>query len=1664
MNISIQNNLLAMNANRQYKINTVKYAKTTEKTSSGYRINRAADDASGLAISEKMRRQIRGLNQGTLNARDGISWVQTGDGTLNEAHEILHRMTQLSVKSLNETCTDDDREMMQAEFDQLQSEIDKLTDSATFNQKHIFQEHENPYYQFEGSAVWLQDQRHVITDGANDLTVEYRILESDAPTTKTITVPAGVYTTQALIDEIDTALENAGLIEEGVVLEYTGDGRCNLNLEGGEKIDNVSGGLSYLLYDSFGGGSLGALIGTTIFQTENSRLPIAAGYNDEMSFTVVNTDGSSHPVSIKIPAGNYNRDELLTILQDELDKTPGNTVKATKHGTGIRLASEESIITGFKGNMFKIDTGEYTYTSVFYDNVQESEVRFTPGKFTGAAILPTPYHSTGSQYPENQLFDIRKGVNDTLVLKPNGATQETVITIPEKQYNMSEMVAFLNGQMTSLGLKVSQYSNSNGNFQGITIESTEKGITSAVGFIPEKCTAYETLFVRHSYKVPDRGAAYDNETKADVTALLKSGSNYVVDGVSTLPLNIVKGTNDQFKLTLNNTSTYIITLDAVEYKTADAIRAAINEQLNGSSAPSGYKGLLEVSLTADNKILLQGNRSVDLITVGKVDGNSGYEDIFVGQKKITQYSPPQHTTVTNTNAILPDGTVKVTSSQKNMVVWIDGEPKNVTLPVGDHVSQKDILDKINDSLKDTKAPNTFYNVNVTGENKNLHFTVPTHKSEILYPGLPSNFSAKGTYKGDPQGVAGGYQENKPASLTVSKTLPDTITITGSNKHFACTLNGLGGSERKEIVFDLPEKTYTRDELVANLQAQINAQCGVGPDQYGGLKVSLNSANCLVFTAGLIGGNGAEGRGDTTQIVSSPAASSFLKGLYEHKSPASIVLGDYYGKGTIKYPVDFGGGQSFTFQLKTPSDQSQRDVTVPLAGSYNNGTELAEYISQQLSANGIPVKASASGKQLVLTTTEGGNGYELSFDSRKAGNAADSMFGGDAHKLEYTTGAAATIGCNVQDSFEIDASHNEFIINIDGAPHKVILDGGTYDLNRLVTELNGKLGGVANVSADGKRLHFETKSQNGTNSKIQIQYGTGGSSMIRIFGEHVVPGATASFNKDGYLEITRNAPGGIVQVDSNSGGPFQLPKTDISYPEITQGFHSDMHSYIQGMPVSLNGNGKVAINQWNKELTLRYTTNYTGSSSLYGSKSVTLDEGEYTLKELAAVLEAKLGSEFHVLEKDGGIRIEAANPGSTFRFRPSPASSGQPDCSGGFYKQILCSPGQNMQEGKAVDSPGGQTLHPAYVMGRKDIKHQITNIQRGVNDGLGMEFTLGGQTYPLSMTLDPGSYTSDALLAQVQEKLDEALVNAGLKKGLIEAGIGGFNTGVAGSNDDNALHFILSTKISLPENSAGRCVIEAVSGTAAFSIFYQTEGDISRAYIEGTKDLSNGVKITDKNGELSFQVDGQDYTVQIPPKDGGGSYAPDELVEKLNELLKKDSIPLSASIEDGKLHLLHTKFGTHTIGNISGSAKNVLFFTESGSKEIDHGISVQLSSILNDRIRIERPVVTTVSIGINSVLVSKTKYANKALKRLKKATQRISEIRSYFGSMQNRLEHAVNNNENKSEKTTSAESVIRDADMSRELETYAQLRILQQADEAMIAQANQVQQRVLQLLS
>ena len=135
----IQHNIMAMNAYRNYNNNTSALSKNLEKLSSGYKINRAGDDAAGLAISEKMRAQITGLETAQKNAKDGISLVQTAEGALTEVHDMLNRMVELATQAANGTYDDDvDRANLQSELDQLRTEINRISDSANFNGIKLF--------------------------------------------------------------------------------------------------------------------------------------------------------------------------------------------------------------------------------------------------------------------------------------------------------------------------------------------------------------------------------------------------------------------------------------------------------------------------------------------------------------------------------------------------------------------------------------------------------------------------------------------------------------------------------------------------------------------------------------------------------------------------------------------------------------------------------------------------------------------------------------------------------------------------------------------------------------------------------------------------------------------------------------------------------------------------------------------------------------------------------------------------------------------------------------------------------------------------------------------------------------------------------------------------------------------------------------------------------------------------------------------------------------------------------------------------------------------------------------------------------------------------------------------------------------------------------------
>jgi flagellin len=127
----------ALNTNRQLGISTSTLSTSTEKLSSGYKINRAADDAAGLSISEKMRSQIRGLNKASDNAQDGVSLVQTAEGALNETHSILQRMNELATQAANDTNTSIDRNAIKAEIDQLTSEVDRIRSTTQFNTMNL---------------------------------------------------------------------------------------------------------------------------------------------------------------------------------------------------------------------------------------------------------------------------------------------------------------------------------------------------------------------------------------------------------------------------------------------------------------------------------------------------------------------------------------------------------------------------------------------------------------------------------------------------------------------------------------------------------------------------------------------------------------------------------------------------------------------------------------------------------------------------------------------------------------------------------------------------------------------------------------------------------------------------------------------------------------------------------------------------------------------------------------------------------------------------------------------------------------------------------------------------------------------------------------------------------------------------------------------------------------------------------------------------------------------------------------------------------------------------------------------------------------------------------------------------------------------------------------
>ena len=415
MAMIVQHNLTAMNANRQLGISTSALAKSTEKLSSGYRINRAADDAAGLAISEKMRSQIRGLDQASTNASDGISMIQTAEGALNESHSILQRMRELCVQAANGTETDEDRGNIQDEIEQLQEELDRIASDTEFNEMKLLDGSLSAastggsaagpkfgIYDDQLKGFITSDVKGVTVNVANSATIGGESAVWDATgKTMTLNLAQGMTYTQSEIDE---------LIREAKQEDSTATGTpadLSINLKYGALTVDSS-------YTS--DATVAGVKGTTENVRFNTPTTLEAGLGGA-KLTVMNATNTDYTVTIKSDTGVAAGKETATLAGNAITVTLSATGQSYTQEDINRLIASKANVDGVAVQLDK----EITTTTTAVATGTATGVAWNS---QGGIVVPHPTN-VGQTIPITNQF---VGVNN-IVLTSNKYGADTNVTV-----------------------------------------------------------------------------------------------------------------------------------------------------------------------------------------------------------------------------------------------------------------------------------------------------------------------------------------------------------------------------------------------------------------------------------------------------------------------------------------------------------------------------------------------------------------------------------------------------------------------------------------------------------------------------------------------------------------------------------------------------------------------------------------------------------------------------------------------------------------------------------------------------------------------------------------------------------------------------------------------------------------------------------------------------------------------------------------------------------------------------------------------------------------------------------------------------------------------------------------------------------------------------------
>lgn len=1691
-----------------------KLAQATHRLSSGYRVNSAADDAAGLAISEKLRAIDRGLRQGLRNINDGISYIDTVDGAAQELNSMLHRMKEIAVEAANGNYDDIDRSALDLEYQQLIDEIGQISDSAEFNGIPLFERHYPEYEKDEGMVV---HNKPITIDGTNDTLVLGYTMNGDQKE-YTVHIPRGVYSVEELADVIDTDLfEN----RNGLIIGVNDGNQLTMQCEGG-KLDYISGNASSLFYDTVIGSSDGYLLGVTTFSNDyNAQLEIITGKNDVIAFRLGNEDDTLY--SITLDPGKYVRPALVQEINEKLEAAGlpckvEAVMQDNADGKKIIGLKSEKTMTGLSGNFMMIDGGSIPIHSPIYDICCYSTLVNSEATLTGTKSVLAG-------------LEIERGRNDYFVLDAGWYTGDGVskteklrIELLDAGENLKtytsggQLLDRINEQLEAHGCPIKAELTSGGALKFTTLQ------------YGKKCK-----IKLDSSDVPSGYMVYDLFDKATLSTLSpwKTTSSYTAACFNAKkPLGnsiIIPATHNQLSFTVGIEASGAVTSRTLDFDipAGTYTQAQLNTKLNDLLA-SSYPDLsdkLYFNVGSTLTLSANGLKGSDITSI-KANSSSAYSRLI--------YGPVYYD---NIDASHSSGT------EKDLVSYGSGVPgtsrPNVTSTAGKTQTAVTYTSVSNPS--ESQQSGNYLNYYTVTETKT--------KGKTIFTGIEGEVTGPDSYT------------HTPAVMTVPNALTQFTSAGTSLRETALTFD-LSDSDGNFTTYSVTvPKGSTAAQAVNKLNEALSGVATVAAD-----------GNNLVFTSVAKGENvmfdkvsgTLKCRTDKNSLASQSGAVVDAENNKVYK-PGKLTL----SAAGSHIPLIVGTDND---RFKFTAGGHSYDISLT-HGTYNSLSELADELNAEISAQdgGSPATTVAvNGSTLVITGPLKGSG-SITVDASSTCKLHQKKNVNDVASSPYYD--PATGNAEIPASIRAEGFDSHFPLTVDSTNNTITMDytspdpanpgssitekltitlpDGTYnsgaDLTAAINSaiaadpsLNGKIKAEYSSSGSDKGLTFRTV-KGGNGYSLTNLSGTAKLDQYKTTNSSSGGTAVPDENKIKYPAYIQNTQfntlftgEGVEINDLNNFVSLKVNGTDYKFtiPEGEYSGSSGQSALVAALNNGLSGAGVTVSISGN---TLRITTDAVGTSAsvslnadntapyfkraqscpasqqinrasrpcqligrttistidiedyfnemkfTYTEKgssvevNVSVPLGTYTANQLAAAIQASIDSALPadslVVGVSGGkLTITGADISDT---------RGISNFSGRLFDRVFQDPTYTniTRHTEKVGTTTGSAV--SYIVGRNTLQPESAEelesgknvmIFSGLNDNVVFDLTYKGEKYKVEFQIPAGGYMPQELADAVQTAGRSALaamtdVNGDpLPADHFHATIGLGGLGIADTgqtaispSDKLVLSYVLPDDGTIKVSDA---IIDGVRGNSAYRIFYDATQSPHPSRVIGKADLSNGISIrTGVNDTLSMDLDGSNITVTIPP----GSYTCDGLSETLNRKYEGLGSIIRTYNNNGHLMFYTTENGAYYIGKITGDAADDLFYG-ADKRDDDDEIGIHTGRRTDSYIWYSKTRADDHLMRINTTGVTTVDRALKAIDRIDYANNYLLQWRALSGAIHNRSEYTYERNQNYVENLEAAESGIRDADIPGELAKAAKEKLIMQAQSYILASQKENQQSILDIMA